>query len=321
MTTLLVCVLAFWMGYSVNQGGTCAVATAYEILHHRRSRLFVGLLAASATAGLVAVPLVWFAGGSAMLAGTVGVSGTMLAGAVIFGIGATLNDACLLGALGRLGEGELRLVLLPAGLAAGFLLADGTGIGRTQDIRDSILSAPGATGNAVLAAFAVILAATIAHVSRGRIARPPGQWPFGLAMLVLGATGGTLYATAPAWTYADLVRRSLPLAMSLENDVAALTVTATIAGAVAAARRRKRWRPRGIAIPAVAKTVGGGFFMGLGAAVIPGGNDGLVLAALPALSVGGAVAYVVMLATIMAALAIKHAWQGRRPSADRSRPE
>ena len=49
----------------------------------------------------------------------------------------------------------------------------------------------------------------------------------------------------------------------------------------------------------------GGFLMGLGAAVIPGGNDGLILAALPALSVGGAVAYVVMLATIMTALAVK----------------
>ena len=45
--------------------------------------------------------------------------------------------------------------------------------------------------------------------------------------------------------------------------------------------------------------------MGLGAAVIPGGNDGLILASLPAISIGGAVAYVVLLATIMTALAVK----------------
>ncbi|MEG8012986.1 YeeE/YedE thiosulfate transporter family protein [Sphingomonas sp. 22R3R2A-7] len=318
MTTLVVCVLAFWMGYSVNQGGTCAVATAYEILHHRRPRLFIGLLAASATAGLVAVPLVWSAAGSAMLAGTVGVSGTLLMGAVVFGIGATINDACLLGSLGRLGEGEVRLVVLPVGLAAGFFVADGIGIGRTRHIQESILSAPGTTGFVALAAFAVILVLAIAVVSRDRTARQAGQWPLALSMLVLGATGGTLYATAPAWTYADLVHRSLPLAMSLQNDVAALTVTATIAGAVAAAHRRKRWRPRRLTIRDAAKTITGGCLMGLGAAVIPGGNDGLILAALPALSVGGAVAYVAMLATIMSVLAVKRPLRSRRPSADQS---
>lgn len=306
--------LAFWMGYSVNQGGTCAVATAYEILHHRRPRLFVGLLAASATAGLVAVPLVWFAGGSAMLAGTVGVSGTLLVGAVVFGVGATINDACLLGSLGRLGEGELRLVVLPAGLAAGFFVADSSGVGGTAQINESILSAPSTAGYVALAGFAAILVSALALVSRGRLVRQPGRWPLGVSMLVLGATGGMLYATAPSWTYADLVHRSLPLAMSLNNDAAALTVTATIAGA--AAHRRWRWRPRRMTISDVAKTIIGGFLMGLGAAVIPGGNDGLILAALPALSIGGAVAYVVMLTTIMGALAVTRTWRGGLKHAD-----
>jgi hypothetical protein len=307
---LIVCMLAFWIGYSVNQGGTCAVAAAFEILHHRRPRLFISLLAASAAAGLVAVPLVWFAVGSAMLAGTVDVSGTLLVGAVVFGIGATINDACLLGSLGRLGEGELRLVVLPAGLAAGFFAADSTSIGKTRHIHDSILSAPSMTGYVALAAFAATLGLALALVSRGRIGRQPGHWSLGFSVLVVGATGGALYAIAPAWTYADLVHRSLPLAMSLENDVAALTVTSTIAGAVAAAHRRKRWCPHRVTVADVAKTTIGGFLMGLGAAVIPGGNDGLILAALPALSVGGAVAYVVMLATIMTALAVKRRCMG-----------
>lgn len=311
MTTLIVCMLAFWMGYSVNQGGTCAVATAYEILHHRRPRLFIGLLAASATAGLVAVPLVWFADGWAMLAGTAHVSGTLLAAAVIFGLGATINDACLLGSLSRLGEGELRLVLLPAGLTGGFFVADRSTIAGTVHIGRSILSAPGTTGYVALTAFAATLVLALALVSRVRMVRRPRQWPLGVSMVVLGATGGTLYATAPAWTYADLVHRSLPLAMSMGNDVAALTVTATIAGAVAAAHRRRRWRPRRIAISDVAKTIMGGFLMGLGSALIPGGNDGLILAALPALSIGGAVAYVLMLTTIMAALAVMRRWRGR----------
>lgn len=318
MTTLIVCVLAFWMGYSVNQGGTCTVATAHEILLRRRPRLFVGLLAASATAGLVGVPLVWFDAGSAMLAGTVGVSGTLLVGAVVFGIGATINDACLLGALGRLGEGEVRLIVLPVGLAAGFFVADGIGLDEIRHVQGSILSAPSMTGYSALAAFAGTLAIALAFVLCTGVVRQPGQWPLGLSMIVLGATGGALYVTAPSWSYPDLVHRSLPLAMRLENDVAALTVTATIVGAVAAAHRRKRWRTQRVSIGDAAKTIAGGFLMGLGAAVIPGGNDGLILAALPALSVGGLVAYLVMLATIMAALAVKHWFQGRLQTADRT---
>ena len=59
ISTLIACVLAFFMGYSVNQGGTCLVATAHELHHRRRPRLFIGLLGASAAAGLVAVPLAW----------------------------------------------------------------------------------------------------------------------------------------------------------------------------------------------------------------------------------------------------------------------
>ena len=66
-----------------------------------------------------------------------------------------------------------------------------------------------------------------------------------------------------------------------------------------------------MALSDVAKTLSGGVLMGLGAAVIPGGNDGLILAALPALSIGGAAAYVLMLATIMSALAVTRAWRGR----------
>ena len=314
MTTLIVCVLAFWMGYSVNQGSTCAVATAHEILHHLRFRLFIGLLAASAAAGLTAVPLVWSDIGSARLAATVGVSRTLLIGAALFGIGAVINGACLLGSLGRLGEGELRLALLPAGLAAGLLLVDATGLSEGRQLRNSVLVAPSTIGYAAVAAFAVALAATLALVAGTRPARrQSGRWPLGVSMLVLGVTGGALYATAPAWTYADLVHRSLPLATSLDGGVAVMTVAATIAGAVAAAHRRKRWRPRSGTLSDAARTLAGSVLMGTGAALIPGGNDGLILAAIPALSPGGALAYLVMLATIMAALAIGRSLH-RRPS-------
>jgi hypothetical protein len=121
-------------------------------------------------------------------------------------------------------------------------------------------------------------------------------------MLVLGLTGGAIYATAPGWTYADLVQRSLPLTMAVAEGTAALTVAATIAGAITAAHRQRTWRlQRGTAAD-VGRTLVGGV-------LIPGGNDGLVLAAVPSLSPGGLAAHVTMMLTIMAGLAARLRWQ------------
>jgi hypothetical protein len=128
-------------------------------------------------------------------------------------------------------------------------------------------------------------------------------------MLVLGLTGGAIYATAPGWTYADLVQRSLPLTMAVAEGTAALTVAATVAGAITAAHRQRTWRlQRGTAAD-VGRTLVGGVLMGLGVGTIPGGNDGLVLAAVPSLSPGGLAAHVTMMLTIMAGLAARLRWQ------------
>ena len=120
-----------------------------------------------------------------------------------------------------------------------------------------------------------------------------------LTMVVLGLTGGILFVTAPAWTYVDLVRDALPLAMAKPDAFAVLAVAATICGAVASSLRRRAWRPRRITARNAVMTLVGGGLMGVGVAVIPGGNDGLVLAAVPALSPGGIAAYLTLTATII----------------------
>jgi hypothetical protein len=107
----------------------------------------------------------------------------------------------------------------------------------------------------------VVLAAVFLLIGRaGPTRQQVGRWRVGVSMVVLGATGGALYATAPAWTYASFTR-GLPLAISMENDVAVLTVVAAIAGAGSAAYRRKRWRLRRGGMPDIAKTLVGGFLM------------------------------------------------------------
>jgi hypothetical protein len=124
-------------------------------------------------------------------------------------------------------------------------------------------------------------------------------------MLVMGITGGALHVIAPVWTYVDLVQRGLPLTMAATGEIATLTVAASIAGAVAAALRQGKWRLQRPTLADIVKSFVGGALMGVGVALIPGGNNGLILAAIPALSPGGTAAYLLMTATIVLGLSAR----------------
>lgn len=303
--TVVVCGLAFWMGYSINQAGTCAVAAAHEILEHRRPRLFVGLLAASATAALTTVPTLWVGIGMHSLAPALSVSASLAIGAAAFGAGALINDACLLGSLGRLGDGETRLLLVPFGLAAGYFLSERAGWLPELQLGESILGVPSFEALAALIGIAAVLIASLIFVSRRTITSAARhRWPLSASMVVMGVTGGYLYGLFPSWTYADLVHRVLPLGRTLSEN-ALLAVMATVLGAIASGRRRRSWQFRRPTASGLARSTIGGILMGIGATAIPGGNDGLILAAIPALSPGGAVAYLAMMISIMAGLSIQ----------------
>ena len=92
------------------------------------------------------------------------------------------------------------------------------------------------------------------------------------------------------------------MSASMGDTMAMIAVAATVAGALAAAHRRRAWRPRRPTAAGLGRSLLGGALMGLGVALIPGGNDGLVLAAIPALSPGGGGAYMAMTLTILIGL-------------------
>lgn len=304
ISTAIACVLAFWMGYSINQGDTCLVAVAHELHRRRRPRLFVGLLTASAAAGIVVVPLTWSGAAGGALVASTDISAILLVGAVSFGVGALINDACLLGSLSRLGDGEIRLIAVPFGLAAGFLLVDGIMVDRSP-LWPSVLTAPSMLGAIVLVGYLIVAVLSLTYISRRTALQSGRRWPLGVSMLVLGISGGALYAIAPVWTYIDLVQRGLPLTMAATGEIAILTVAASIAGAVTAALRQGKWRLQWPAIGDIVRSFIGGALMGVGVALIPGGNNGLILAAIPALSPGGTAAYLLMTATIVLGLSAR----------------
>ena len=87
--------------------------------------------------------------------------------------------------------------------------------------------------------------------------------------------------------------------MSPTSEVALVAVIASVAGAITASVRQGRLRLQRPTAAGILRSIAGGALMGIGIGLIPGGNDALILAAMPTLSPGGVVAYLVMTTTIV----------------------
>ena len=87
-----------------------------------------------------------------------------------------------------------------------------------------------------------------------------------------------------------------------------LLALALLAGAVAGAASAGMFRLRISSPGDVARHFAGGALMGVGAALIPGGNDSLVLIGLPLLQPSAGAAYVAMVVAIAVGFALRQLW-------------
>lgn len=278
------------------------MVAAEELYARRPPRMFVGFLVVSAAAGLVAVPLAWMETLDATLLPSSSISFLLIIGAIAFGLGALINQTCLLGSLVRLGDGEMRLLALPVGLAIGILAVDHGRFGHVPTW-PSLIARPSVTGLVTLLAFLIVLVPAIFFVCIKTGQREKPDWSFGGSMVGLGITGGLLYVLPLAWTFADLIQRGLPLTMAPAGEIALAAAISSLAGALTASFRQGNLHFRMPTAIGILRSVAGGALMGIGIGLIPGGNDGLILAAVPTLSPGGIFAYLLMTTTIIIGLA------------------
>ena len=104
---LLMLPCAFIFGFSVSQGGTCAVTAAKQLVYEGHGTLLTGFAIAVGASGLICLPLAWIFGNTVYLAHNAMISPELIAGAALLGIGAVINDACLFGTLSRISLGEV----------------------------------------------------------------------------------------------------------------------------------------------------------------------------------------------------------------------
>jgi uncharacterized protein len=298
--TILAVACAFFMGYSINEGSTCAVSAAQELVDQRRATMLTGFAVAIGAAGLICLPVAWIFGSDVHLASDTPVSLALIAGAILLGIGAVINDACLLGTLARIGHGEVRFFALPVGLTAGFFIADRQSWAKAGGAIPNAMAQPGPIGFLVVAGFAVIVIAAYRRLGQGLMPPSLRDWPLRRAMLVLGVCGALLFTLTPGWTYADAVRRAVApgeqmTAIGFGVVIAAL---AALAGALASGIRARSFHFQKPTVRTLLRSLIGGTVMAFGGTLIPGGNDSLLLSSVPSATVSGLTAYAIMSLTV-----------------------
>lgn len=316
--------LAALCGFASHRGSLCAVKAVDQILAGHRPHLAESFLRAGLWALLTATMLDALAPTATMHASRFTPTLLGLGGAFLFGVGAAVNGGCALSTLSRLATGEGAKIGTIAGFVAGAALAG-------LAFRVGMLPMPRAIASAEAGLFrsapwqAAVLAVpalTLLLFDLGRQLRKPFRragWrgvvlarqhrPL-FAAALLGVSGGALVWAIGAWSYTALARR-LGLAAAgwmpggVDMALLVLLFASTFAGAVLSARMRGGLRFRRGARRGWAAAFFGGSAMGFGIATVPGGNDELLLVAIPALSPHALPSYAMLALGIAVVLALK----------------
>jgi hypothetical protein len=291
-------VLAAIMGFAIQRGATCTVAAVDELMTKRSSNRLLSMLEAS----------IWVLGG--LLAAnefhTLGkmppgyaLTGYTLLGAVLLGIGAYINRACVFGAIARIGCGEWSFLMTPVGFFLGcvafralFTMAPNPPL-----MENSILFRyPGWISFAIFAwvLYRVFYPLVSSHIALSHAEVKPRiadhikhalkqrSWSPGTATIVIGISFLLMFLLLGPWAYTDVLA---DLSFNMANNLffRSLLLIALFVGAIGGGWSAGRLRNGSIEFAQVLRCMIGGAMMGIGSLMIPGSNDGLLLIGLPLL--------------------------------------
>ena len=323
LLSALALLCAALIGFAAHRGSLCNVRAVAEIMTGGSAHMLSSLVQAALWVTLLT-------GLGALLLGMAPhpvlaprPAAWALLGGALFGVGAAINGGCSLSTLHRLAEGDAGMLASLSGFVLGVL-----GWATTAGLRPHFLLAPVASVWERLPSVSPwLLAGLLVWVLTRlwlfvRLARqqPPQQtsaklarwllapsYHLSVAAAVMGLSGGVLYATQGAWSYTNHMRATVlhatggdHLAPSAWHGTLVLALLVGM-GASALQRRSIRWR-RPASVGAWLRHAAGGALMGAGAAMVPGGNDTLLLNNLPTLTVQAIAAYAAMLAGIAGTL-------------------
>jgi hypothetical protein len=293
----LLLLLAFALGLALARVSLCAVAALQQLINAHQYDGLLRLLLAASGAGVTLLLLAGLAPARVLLPADVLAPAGAIAGGLLLGLGALINGGCYLGSVLYLGSGNLNFLLTLVGIAGGEFLGS-TVSGAALPTSASLRMAMGPLWIAGAAGFMLIILYALWR------ARSRERW----LAVAAGLIAGLVYARHPGWSYGtvlDSVAQGNFAWMSWTMNLSALLLFAgAVSGAWFTGRFRLQWPSAARALRGLA----GGAIMGFGAARVPGGNDLLLLWAIPGLTVYGALAYGSMLFVIAAGLLLGRRW-------------
>ena len=305
---LLAVSAAATMGFAIQRGATCTVAAVEELVSKRTgSKLWAMLEAALWVAvGLgLALQMHWL---DALPRGYALTQWTFL-GAVLLGFGAWVNQACVFGAIARLGSGEWAYGATPIGYYLGCLSVKAL-FGMSASLAQPSDMFMQVAANAALWPLAALmlwrLYALFGRKGQAKADSETGYaknlvWSPHGATIVIGFMFLATIILVGTWAYTDVLAQ---LANGMRNvlPVGVFMVVALLAGAVLGGYKagRLRWHP--VSVAAIARCLLGGMVMAWGSLLIPGGNDGLILVGMPLLWPYAWAAFLTMCLTVALAL-------------------
>lgn len=321
--------LAALLGFATHRASLCSVKAMEEVLTTRRAFMLWSFGKTILWTMAVTALLLWALPETrATLTGwKVSVFG--LAGGLIFGMGAVINGGCAFSTLTRLGDGRLSMLLSLLGFGLGVL-------GHTM-LESRALVPAVAPDDAILAQserwplllFIALSAWGVWECVRLWRTRPAGlgllsliqaeRYRLSTAALLMGLSNALLYAFHGNWAYMSTFSRGVQQALgagATPDPTLWLLFLAVLAGMVLSAWQRRRFRLRWRPEAGWVWNLVGGMFMGLGAAMVPGGNDVLLLHGIPTLSPHALPAFAAMLLGIAATLVLKRAAGARLETID-----
>jgi uncharacterized membrane protein YedE/YeeE len=312
--------LALLMGFVADRTNLCTVSAVAEIMTERRAYTLWNIAKIVLWILAITTLIDFFLKVTPMNDDRFTLGWMSLAGGLIFGAGAALNGGCSLQTITRLGRGNLGMIVSVAGMPLGAALARFLLIGfpellPTREAEPLLI--PDGLQLIMVVMSSLLIVWESARLMRGYRLRHwrehllAADYQPASSAALLGIANGTLFSLVGTWMFTytliqsltnvfypdSVLYRVIPVQMWWLLGAYLLGITVS---AIQSRHALLRTKPE----PMWIRYFFGGVLMGLGAALVPGGNDMLLFNGIPGLSLHALPAYLAMLLGIGVSLAV-----------------
>ncbi len=315
LNLIIASILAAILGFAAHRASICTVRAVAELTHSGTGYMFGSILKSALWVFAITIPVFLLMPQTATSVTGWQLTVTAMLGGLLFGIGAGVNGACAYATMARMVDGEIGMLLTIVGFVLGvllFVVLTGSGV--------LVRPAPAPSPIPSLMHIApyvgaLLLALGVFELIRLWRSRPAGTtlresvlapaYRLSTAALLMGLAAGAIFLLFGSPGYTTTFQQVIEAHAGVRPMPAYgrwIVLGAVLLGMFASTLQRGSfridWRPR----LSWLRNIFGGTLMGLGCALLPGGNDALILYGIPGLSPHALPAYAALLLGILVAL-------------------